>query len=120
MVDRQYSGWYFVDISFKGCVSMIAMPIEVRKQVLRYYENHNTEQTAKEFVISKQTVFRYTKQYDGTDDSLMDGRKKRNRKSSYTDAEEEKLFSSLKEYNQKQRKRNAITPSYTEIYQRLH
>ena len=85
-----------------------------RKQIIDYYQTHNTEQTAKEFSISKETVWRYVKRYNGTEESLIDRRHTRVSRS-YSRKEEELLRKSLERYNKAGRKRNVITPTFTEI-----
>lgn len=94
---------------------MQLIPLEIRKEIIKYYQNHNTAQTAERFSLSKQTILRYVRRYDGTDESLIDRRKvKVNR--SYSKKEEALLRNSLEKYNNQSRKRNEITPTFTEIY----
>ena len=89
--------------------------IKTRKAIISFFQNHNTAQTTEHFSRSKQTILRYVKQYDGTDQSLIDKRKLR-RSTSYSLEEEALLKKSLEKHNAPDRKRNVITPSYTEIY----
>ena len=88
---------------------------EIRKEIIKYFQNHNTAQTAEHFKLSKESILRYVKRYDGTDESLIDRRTMRVSRS-YSEKETELLRNSLEKYNKENRKRNVITPTYTEIY----
>ena len=50
---------------------MMLVSVEIRKEIVKYYQNHNTAQTAECFSLSKESVLRYIKHYDGTDQSLI-------------------------------------------------
>ena len=94
---------------------MKLVSVEIRKEIVKYYQNHNTAQTAECFSLSKESVLRYIKHYDGTDQSLIDRRIIKTSRS-YSEQETALLQISLEKYNEENRKRNVITPTYTELY----
>ena len=94
---------------------MKQVSVEIRKEIIKYFQNHNTAQTAEHFELSKESILRYVKRYDGTDESLIDRRTMRVSRS-YSEKETELLRNSLEKYNKENRKSNVITPTYTEIY----
>lgn len=97
---------------------MKSLSAEVKEHIVLFYQNHNAEETARVFGVKKQSVFRYNRLYDGTIESLMDGRKNRSRKDAFTEEEEARLRASLIVYNQSNCKRYIIAPSFTEVYRK--
>lgn len=89
--------------------------IKTRQSIVSYFQNHSTAQTAAYFSRSRQTILRYVKRFDGSEDSLTDKRKLR-KSTSYAMEEEALLKKSLEKHNAPDRKRNVITPTYTELY----
>ena len=88
---------------------------ERRIEILNYYKSHNTAETCKKFSVSRRTLCRYVHSYDGTAESLRDGRTLRANRS-YSEEEADLIRSTLERCNNAERKRNIIAPAFSEIY----
>ena len=95
---------------------MSLLPTETKKEIVEYYKTHNVIDTIQKFGISRASLARYARKYDGTDESLEDGRTTRENVYKFSERETEMLLASLKKYNPPGRRRNIIEPSYEEIY----
>ena len=65
-------------------------------EILSYYSTHNTFQTAERFGVSKNQIYRHAKRFDGTPESVEDGRCKRQKQLS---KEQLRLLDSLEQWN---------------------
>ena len=97
-------------------ISSKAIPTETKKEIVEYYKTHNVIDTIQKFGISRASLARYVRKYDGTEMSLMDGRTTRENVYKFSVKETEMLLASLKKYNPLGRRRNIIEPSFEEIY----
>lgn len=93
--------------------------IQAHREMLLFFETHSTEETEKRFGVTGQTIRKWKKRYDGSDESLIDGRRNRIHitKSSYTDEENALVTESLSKYNGIHRKRNVLELTYHEVYE---
>ncbi len=86
-----------------------------KNEIIHYYQFHSIKQTVQKYNISRQTVYRYAKQ--GTFPEIQSNRKQKVKwKTCFTENEEKELLCSLLEFNMAGRKRNVITPSYSNLY----
>ena len=93
--------------------------IQVRKQMLSFFETHSTKETAEHFGVTDQTIRKWKRRYVGTEESLIDRRRNQNRitEMSVLDDEKDALSTSLLKYNAPSRKRNVLEPTYHEVYE---
>jgi len=93
--------------------------ISERKQMLAFYANHSMGETTEYFDVSSQTIRKWNRRYDGTDESLIDKRHGLNRtpRRSLSDEEKSIVMASLLKYNAPGRKRNVLEPTYHEVYE---
>jgi len=93
--------------------------IQVRKQMLSFFETHSTKETAEHFGITDQTIRKWKRRYVGTEESLIDRRRNQNwtTEMSVSDDEKDALCASLLKYNAPSRKRNVLEPTYHEVYE---
>lgn len=94
---------------------MKRLSLEEKIQLVLYYQNHNVDETLREFGVSRSSLFRYVRKYDGTEESLMDGRKNRKKRVPFTEQEEKSFLDSLQIYNSPNCERYVIGPSYKAV-----
>ena len=92
--------------------------VKQKIQLVLYYKNHNVDETLREFGVSKSSLFRYVRKYDGTEASLINGRTNPKKRVPFTDEEEKCFLDSLQVYNSPNCERYVIAPSYKEVYTR--
>ena len=90
-----------MELHLNGCVKMSVLPIEEKKLLLIYYENHSTQETADRYGVSKETVLEYSHRYDLNNDNLenlMDKRYMNRHTNAASPSEEEMiaLYESLR------------------------
>ena len=94
-------------IPSKGITSK-AIPTETKKKIVEYYKTHNVIDTIQKFGISRASLARYVRKFDGTETSLMDGRMTRENVYKFSVRETEMLLATLKKHNPPGRRRNII------------
>lgn len=93
--------------------------IQIRKQMLLFFETHSTRETEECFGVTSQTIRKWQRRYDGTDESLLDKRNEKKQIIETSVSEEEKVtvLTSLLKYNAPGRKRNVLEPTYYAVYE---
>ena len=93
--------------------------IQIRKQMLLFFETHSTRETEECFGVTRQTIRKWQRRYDGTDESLLDKRNEKKQIIETSVSEEEKVtvLTSLLKYNAPGRKRNVLEPTYYAVYE---
>lgn len=64
--------------------------IQVRKQMLSFFETHSTKETAEHFGVTGQTIRKWKRRYVGTEESLIDRRRNQNRTTEMSVSDDEK------------------------------
>ena len=100
---------------------MPVLSVEKKKELLIYYENHATQETADRFGVSKETVLDYSHRYDRNDENLehlMDRRHLNRHRNAASPSEEElaALYDSLRIENCDDRTKNALESTYYRVY----
>jgi hypothetical protein len=100
---------------------MPVLSVEKKKDLLIYYENHSTQETADRFGVSRETVLDYSHRYDRNDENLehlMDRRHLNRHRNAASPSEEElaALYDSLRIENCDDRAKNVLEPTFYRVY----
>ena len=83
----------------------ITQIIEYRKSVIKYAKNKGIPKALEEFNVSRATIYRWIKKFDGTNKSLLD---KSRRPHSHPNQHTEEELRNIKKYKAKNKKKGLV------------
>lgn len=95
---------------------MKQLTVEEKVFLVIYSRSHNIDETMRVYGVSRATVTRYKKKYDGTEESLVDKRTSTARKDSFSQEEKAQYIDLLIEFNKPNVKRLNLAPIITTLH----
>lgn len=83
----------------------ITQIIEYRKNVIKHAKNKGVQKTLEEFKVSRSTIYRWIKKFNGTNKSLLD---KSRRPHSHPNQHTEEELRNIRNYKAKNKKKGLV------------